>query len=145
MECNLPEEEFEIICKKWAKNMPYSERNKEFNYVNDVGKNICYLSFLEELEKGMDPVEPRELESNRNMTKKPPSSPFQHRDETDHTEIEKVMMKIKIKAKTERIRVIDFMLDFDHLRRGKISQNEFRRAVKVLFPDLQEVFVFNLA
>jgi hypothetical protein len=30
------------------------------------------------------------------------------------------------------------MSDFDNLRHGKILRNEFRRAVKVVFPDLQE-------
>lgn len=47
-------------------------------------------------------------------------------------------------AKTERIRVIDFMSDFDHLRHGKITQNEFKRALKVLYADLTEVKYFWL-
>jgi hypothetical protein len=41
-------------------------------------------------------------------------------------------------TKTERIRVVDFMSDFDHLRHGIISKNEFRRAIKVIFSDLTE-------
>lgn len=46
---------------------------------------------------------------------------------------------------TERIRVNDYMQDFDHLRHGKISKNEFRRALNVIFFNLTEVdyhFVF---
>ena len=35
------------------------------------------------------------------------------------------------------------MADFDHLKHGKISKNEFRRAIKVLYPDLTEVNIFN--
>jgi hypothetical protein len=56
------------------------------------------------------------------------------------------MMKIKMKYSiltvgqdgAERIRVVDFMSDFDNLRHGKISCNEFRRAIKVLYSDLTE-------
>lgn len=36
--------------------------------------------------------------------------------------------------KSQRIRVIDFMQDFDRLRRGRITHNEFLRAL-ASFPD----------
>jgi Ca2+-binding EF-hand superfamily protein len=137
MECFLPEEEFEVICKKWAK---HTDTNKEetYNYINDVGKNICYVLFLEEVEKGMKGEEDEEIYETVPLTKKAPESITPRVDVTNHTAFEKLMMKIKIKAKTERIKVITFMRDFDHLRHGKILRNEFRRALKVVFTDLTE-------
>ncbi|KAJ3109975.1 hypothetical protein HDU96_007005 [Phlyctochytrium bullatum] len=58
--------------------------------------------------------------------------------------VQRLMTKIKSKARTERLRVIDFMQDFDHLRHGRITRNEFRRALKVLFLDLSEVELATL-
>lgn len=34
--------------------------------------------------------------------------------------------------------MVDFFADFDRLRHGKIKKNEFRRALKVVFPDVTE-------
>ncbi|KAJ3249971.1 hypothetical protein HK104_007527, partial [Borealophlyctis nickersoniae] len=54
------------------------------------------------------------------------------------SETHKLMLRLKTKVKTERIRVVDFMSDFDHLRHGKITHNEFKRGLKVLFTNLTE-------
>ncbi|KAJ3122662.1 hypothetical protein HK101_006549, partial [Irineochytrium annulatum] len=53
-------------------------------------------------------------------------------------DVEAVMSRIRTKARTERIRVIDFMRDFDALRCGRITRNHFRRALKVLYLELTE-------
>jgi Ca2+-binding EF-hand superfamily protein len=141
MECYLPEEEFEVICKKWQKHSV--DPKQEFNYINDVGKNICYILFLEELEKGMKSED--EIDEYEHVPlKKKVQSPQPMVQVTSHTDFEKLMMKIKTKAKTERIRVLDFMRDFDHLRHGKILRNEFRRALKVVFTNLTESDLQNL-
>ncbi|KAJ3162858.1 hypothetical protein HDU86_003833 [Geranomyces michiganensis] len=51
-------------------------------------------------------------------------------------EVTKLIMMIKTKTKTERIRIVDCMSDFDHLRHNKISSTEFQRCLKLLYPSL---------
>ncbi|KAJ3323799.1 hypothetical protein HDV06_001169 [Boothiomyces sp. JEL0866] len=137
MECDVTEEEFEILCKKWMKlGAYYDMRSKDYNYINDVGQNICYFLFLQEIEKGLENDNEKQLYQEPRLKRKPKNN--KPVDVFSHTDFEKLMMKIKMKAKTERIRVIDFMSDFDHLRHGKISKNEFRRAIKVVFGDTTE-------
>ncbi|KAJ3405397.1 hypothetical protein HDU80_001425 [Chytriomyces hyalinus] len=65
-------------------------------------------------------------------------TPPKHGPLLSQGEVNNLLTRIKLKAKTERIRVIDFMADFDHLKHGKITKNEFRRALKVLYLDLTE-------
>ena len=140
MECDITEEEFNVICKNYSKKVPDSEAQSEYNYINDVGKNICYILFIQDIEKGMEIEDvPVHGIGNVKILKKKQLHLATPGNDAAHSAFEKLMMKIKIKAKTERIRVIDFMSDFDHLRRGKISKNEFRRAIKVVFSDLTEV------
>nr|KAJ3422717.1 hypothetical protein HK105_006776 [Polyrhizophydium stewartii] len=159
MKCDVTDEEFEVLCKKWSKSesgVEYSESGVDeprakMDYIKDVGQNINYLLFLEELETGMSDQQPSGSERapaaaavipgsmanakpiKAGVVPKKPQDPVINEDE-----FEKLMMRIKIKAKTERIRVIDFMADFDHLKHGKITRNEFRRAIKVLYTDLTE-------
>eukprot|EP00842_Homolaphlyctis_polyrhiza_P004257 jgi/Hompol1/4832/HPOL_001849-RA len=174
MKCDVTDEEFEVLCKRWTKSNSGIEETTEKDdgqydtkdFIKDVGQNINYFLFLEELERVMDggddldaatapgadqsklyaPGKQTRTESpeshphvvgatakNPNGVKPAPEDPI-----IDNEEFEKLMMRIKIKAKTERIRVIDFMADFDHLKHGKITQNEFRRAIKVLYTDLTE-------
>ncbi|KAJ3272592.1 hypothetical protein HDV01_005435 [Terramyces sp. JEL0728] len=136
MECDVTEEEFDVLCKKWMKLGAYNDlKSTEFNYINDVGQNICYFLFLQEIEKGLEDVEKHQNQEPK-LQKKPKNK--KKVDVFSHTDIEKLMMKIKMKTKTERIRVNDFLSDFDHLRHGKISKNEFRRAIKVVFGDTTE-------
>jgi hypothetical protein len=146
MECDITEEEFNVICKNYSKKVPDSEQT-EYNYINDVGKNICYIIFIQDIEKGIDvediPPPVTKILKKKQLHLATPGKNAAHLttsgNNAAHSAFEKLMMKIKIKAKTERIRVIDFMSDFDHLRRGKISKNEFRRSIKVVFADLTEV------
>ncbi|KAI8589300.1 hypothetical protein BDZ88DRAFT_444259 [Geranomyces variabilis] len=53
-----------------------------------------------------------------------------------YNEVTKLIMMIKTKTKTERIRIVDCMSDFDHLRHNKISTTEFQRCLKLLYPSL---------
>ncbi|KAI8915263.1 hypothetical protein DFJ77DRAFT_461862 [Powellomyces hirtus] len=53
-----------------------------------------------------------------------------------YNEVTKLIMTIKTKTKTERIRVVDCMADFDHLHHNKISTTEFQRCLKLLYPFL---------
>jgi hypothetical protein len=137
MECDVNDEEFAVICKKWAKITPDLVKQKDFNYINDRGTSVCYIHFLQEIEDAIAENAP----TFKPLLKKKVSPPEEQPEVNHHSEFEKLMMKIKIKAKTERIRVIDSMADFDHLRHGRISKFEFCRAVKVLFSDLCEVMV----
>jgi Ca2+-binding EF-hand superfamily protein len=137
MDCFVTDEEFSVICKKYSKRTP--ETSTGFNYINDVGKNICYIHFINEIEKGLDQEEDHTpIQEQAKLRKKKLNKPLAPTYLSPHSAFEQLMMKIKIKSKTERIRVIDFMRDFDHPRTGKISKNEFRRALKVVFPYLTE-------
>ncbi|KAI8927203.1 hypothetical protein BC831DRAFT_187984 [Entophlyctis helioformis] len=130
------------------------------DYIKDVSQNINYILFLEELESRMSEDHHQDhygaagsagsagsagVGSDASSPGKPATSPGPKpvlkkpaEPVVDTEEFEKLMMRIKIKAKTERIRVIDFMADFDNLKHGKITKNEFRRAIKVLYADLTE-------
>ncbi|KAI9136857.1 hypothetical protein BKA69DRAFT_1170346 [Paraphysoderma sedebokerense] len=44
-------------------------------------------------------------------------------------ELDNLLTRMKTKVKTERMRVKDFMRDYDHLSCGRISKNAFRRAL----------------
>ncbi|KAJ2997789.1 hypothetical protein HDV02_005158 [Globomyces sp. JEL0801] len=139
----VKEEEFEVLCKRWAKTPPLQK--EEYNYINDVGTNICYFLFLKELENRVE-MEERELNGKvmiKSLGLKKKLN-LNTNSQPNTTEFDQLMMKIKMKAKSERIRVIDFMSDFDHLRHGKISPDEFKRACKVLFSDLTNVMYINL-
>lgn len=143
MECDITEEEFNVICKKYSKKVSPQEATSEYNYINDVGKNICYILFIQDIEKGVDQEDISPVAASgtgQKVLKKKQMHLTTPGNDAAHSAFEKLMMKIKIKAKTERVRVIDFMSDFDHLRHGKISRNEFRRSIKVVFSDLTEVF-----
>lgn len=41
--------------------------------------------------------------------------------------------------------MIDFLADFDHMRHGQITENEFRRGVKIVFAKLNEPELSALA
>ncbi|OAJ39816.1 hypothetical protein BDEG_23631 [Batrachochytrium dendrobatidis JEL423] len=160
MNCNVTDDEFQVLCKHWTKSNSGVEQSEvgaekhtnqtKLDFIQDVGQSINYVLFLEEIERGLSSKDQLDFGESRlaeHSTKdvqkpallkagfkaKPPIDPV-----VDEAEFEKLMMRIKIKAKTERIRVIDFMADFDHLKHGKITRNEFRRAIKVLYADLTE-------
>ncbi|KAJ3127798.1 hypothetical protein HK098_005797 [Nowakowskiella sp. JEL0407] len=158
------EEEFEILCKRWCKK-PQNTENKS--------DRICYLAFLNELDIGIheheeaaekERIEKKEKELFGKVVKAPKvnrvvevvNEEEQKIHESvrvltlgknvplNNSEVQKLMKRIKTKVKTERIRVIDFMMDFDHLRHGKITRNEFRRVLKVIFTNLTELELITL-
>ncbi|KAJ3099126.1 hypothetical protein HDU97_003459 [Phlyctochytrium planicorne] len=176
LQVNVTDAEFEILCKRWSKSLE-NDRNWEGtgqrnrDPIKDGAEQICYLTFLEELEGTIQTLDPESSElpdpkqaqnSCRSGVPKPGADIIPAGISTtgrakaqktnimaklgllNPEELQQLMMKIKSKARTERIRVIDFMQDFDHLRHGKITRNEFRRALKVLYLDLSEVELATL-
>ncbi|KAJ1550164.1 hypothetical protein HK096_008403, partial [Nowakowskiella sp. JEL0078] len=146
----VPDDEFEVLCKRWSK--------KSAN-IND--NRICYLAFLKELESGFVefdqsfaggweeeeggifaeiPADSTNSESETTVK----NSSVQKNFSTDFQGVEHLLKRIKTRVKTERIRVIDLMMDFDHLRSGKITPNEFRRVLKVVFVNLTEAELTTL-
>ncbi|KAK7111168.1 uncharacterized protein [Littorina saxatilis] len=105
----------------------------EAKFFNDAGVN--YLAFLNALE----PVEPpqfmyvKRLEEVRQTNDKK-ALPELHAQ----GDLEQILLKIKTKVCKERVRVEDFMRDYDKLRSGKILKTSFRRAVTLARLDLYE-------
>ncbi|KAI8916058.1 hypothetical protein EDD86DRAFT_250783 [Gorgonomyces haynaldii] len=134
MKCDVSDEEFEILCKRWTQSPSglESDHSKPQTYMASLAESICYIPFLEELDAGLEQDEKQALAEQKQVTSKQEQQDQSNREFA----FEKLLMKIKIKTKTERIRVADFLSDFDHLRKGYISKNSFRRAIKVVFPDL---------
>ncbi|CAG5122336.1 unnamed protein product [Candidula unifasciata] len=102
-------------------------------YSNDMGIN--YLKFLADLE----PSEPiqlmyiKRIEELRKVNAKktlPEQKPV--------TDLDSVLLKIKTKVCKERIRIYEFMKDYDKLRSGRMLKNLFRRALSLARLDLQE-------
>ncbi|KAJ1543221.1 hypothetical protein HK405_009429 [Cladochytrium tenue] len=125
--------------------------------IKDNAQRICYLMFLKELEDfvehGRLPLDAaqdrqeihrqakssgstRQLQGRRTPENK--TGLVSRRSANTAYNPDKVLLRIKEKAKAQRIRVIDFMADFDHLKHGVITKNEFRRALKLLFLELTE-------
>lgn len=105
----------------------------EAKFCNDTGFN--YLAFLSELM----PQEPPQfmyqsrLEEIRktNMKKTLPELNAQK-------DLESVLLKIKTKVSRERIRVLEFMRDYDKLRSGRMLKTSFRRALDLCRFELRE-------
>lgn len=105
----------------------------EAKFCNDTGFN--YLAFLSELM----PQEPPQfmyqsrLEETRktNMKKTLPELNAQK-------DLESVLLKIKTKVSRERIRVLEFMRDYDKLRSGRMLKTSFRRALDLCRFELRE-------
>ncbi|KAJ3035330.1 hypothetical protein HDV00_004058 [Rhizophlyctis rosea] len=135
--------------------------NPNKNPIKDGSERICYLTFLDELENGVPELGERQVVgggsvrdwskgwmTNEKVAVLDTVSPEVPRGYSlsalgeilpmSDEDIHGLMFRIKTKAKTQRIRVIDFMSDFDHLHHGKITRNEFRRAIKLLYPELTE-------
>lgn len=105
----------------------------EAKYVNDVGFN--YMSFLHDLEPQEPPKfkyterlkELREVNEKKNL----PSNPVL-------ADLEEVLTGIKNKVVKERVSVLEFMRDYDKLRTGRISKENFRRALDLCKFELKE-------
>ncbi|KAI8815345.1 hypothetical protein BJ742DRAFT_876284 [Cladochytrium replicatum] len=146
MNVNVTDAEFDVLCKRWSKSV------SEGGIIAISGNDrVCYLTFLKELDEGILNIEVdnpeneaksrhnRELQISGNKEAEPGESlMFSEQD------FENLMKRIKTKAKTERVRVIDFMRDFDHLRHGKIKRDEFRRGLKLLFFNMTELELTTL-
>ncbi|XP_074647534.1 uncharacterized protein LOC141903328 [Tubulanus polymorphus] len=105
----------------------------EAKFCNDTGFN--YLRFLNELE----PKEPpklmyverlKDIRSANMKGKLPEHSPA--------TDVEGVLCKIKTKVFKERVRVLEFMKDFDKLNSGRVLKTSFRRALDLCRFELTE-------
>jgi hypothetical protein len=95
MQCEVTNEEFELLCKKWKKHSPESETER--SYIQDRGTNICYIHFLEEIEKDSDESTNSEaIDFNSRMQKK--NKPKPKVAVRPHSDIEILMMKIKTKV-----------------------------------------------
>ncbi len=96
----------------------------EAKYVNDVGFN--YLGFLADLQP-QEPVKPmyverlKELRLTNEKTKLPERDP--------RGDLEAIFLKIKTKVVKERMRVHEWMRDYDKLRSGRMPKANFRRAL----------------
>eukprot|EP01135_Chromosphaera_perkinsii_P000285 Nk52_evm54s62 gene=Nk52_evmTU54s62 len=71
--------------------------------------------------------------------------PFKHKEtecyileEPKVAQFEDVLNKMKAKAYTERIKVHEFLRDYDKLRSSRIHKTTFRRAIGLCFPEITE-------
>lgn len=108
-------------------------RSIEYKFMDDIGFN--YIEFLGELEpkERQIPKYPRHLKELQmvNAKKKPP--------EIDAlTDFNCIITKIKTKVSKERMRLYEFMKDYDKLRTGRILLSNFRRSIDLAGLALQE-------
>jgi Ca2+-binding EF-hand superfamily protein len=105
----------------------------EARYCNDVGVN--YMQFLKDLE----PVEPIEFMYIKRMDEIRKTNCKQALPEQrPNSDLESVYLKIKTKVCKERIRIYEFMKDYDKLRSGRMLKTSFRRALNLARLDLYE-------
>ncbi|KAK3583614.1 hypothetical protein CHS0354_039437 [Potamilus streckersoni] len=105
----------------------------EAKFCNDVGFN--YIAFLQELQPQEPPkfMYEKRLENLRatNSRKRLP-------DMNPETDLEGLLLKIQTKVSRERIRVLEFMRDYDKLRSGRMLKTSFRRALDLCRFELKE-------
>lgn len=105
----------------------------EAKFCNDVG--FDYLTFLNELEPKPAPqmmyITRLEEIRNTNMKKKLP-------EQNVADNLEGVLNKVKTKVAKERLRVYEFMKDYDKLRTGRMKKLSFRRALDLCGFELKE-------
>ncbi|XP_052771578.1 uncharacterized protein LOC128211160 [Mya arenaria] len=105
----------------------------EAKFCNDVGFN--YLAFLSELQPIEQPkfMYEKRLEEIRqtNVRKTLPELNAQK-------DFESLLLKIKTKVSRERMRVLEFMRDYDKLRSGRMLKTSFRRALDLCRFELRE-------
>jgi len=105
----------------------------EAKYCNDVGFN--YLAFLADLQPQEPPafMYERRLEEIRKTNERkslPELNPAK--------DLECVLLKVKTKVSRERMRVLEFMRDYDKLRSGRMLKTSFRRALDLCKFELRE-------
>lgn len=105
----------------------------EARFCNDVGAN--YIAFLQQLQ----PVQPPEHMYFKRMEEVRTTNDRKGLPELHAvSDLEKVLLKIKTRVSKERIRVEEFMKDYDKLRTGRMLKISFRRAVTLARLDLYE-------
>ncbi|CAB4016979.1 uncharacterized protein LOC110234356 [Paramuricea clavata] len=94
----------------------------EEKFSDDIGVN--YIRFLEELQ-------PSEKEVNSYVRRLEELKLVNNKVMPDHgsEDIERILQKIKNKVVKERIRVLEFMRDYDKLRSGRMLKTYFARAL----------------
>lgn len=105
----------------------------EAKFCNDTGFN--YIAFLDELEPREPPkfMYEKRLEEMRQINQKK-SLP----ELNAQKDLEGVFLKVKTKVSRERIRVLEFMRDYDKLRSGRMLKTSFRRALDLCRFELRE-------
>ncbi|KAL7752995.1 hypothetical protein RI367_001446 [Sorochytrium milnesiophthora] len=111
------EEELRILCKQFVN---HGDRNPRF----------CYVPFVNELERSVEDDDGPIPKSSRALSAQTPSSTTGAG--MTEEEIEQFLHRIKAKVKTERIRVLEYLKDYDLLRCGRITRSEFQRALTML-------------
>ncbi|XP_053393487.1 uncharacterized protein LOC123564874 [Mercenaria mercenaria] len=105
----------------------------EAKFHNDTGFN--YLAFLSELM----PEEPPQfmyrsrLEELRNTNAKKTLPEL-----NAQKDLESILLKVKTKVSRERMRVLEFMRDYDKLRSGRMLKTSFRRALDLCRFELRQ-------
>ncbi|XP_033106808.1 uncharacterized protein LOC117108769 [Anneissia japonica] len=96
----------------------------ECKYSNDMGFN--YVRFLEDLQPSIKPQlkYTERLQELRKVNSKTISL-----EQNPLTDYQSIMNKIKIKVSKQRMRVLEFMRDYDKLRTGRLLKTLFRRAL----------------
>lgn len=93
-------------------------------------KGFNYLSFLGELQPSQQLEDKYHTRMGQLTAKKHQQlASGGSSDAVETVSAEQVLDKIKTKVSKERIRVLEFMRDYDKLRSGRISRTSFRRAL----------------
>ncbi|XP_071953709.1 uncharacterized protein [Antedon mediterranea] len=96
----------------------------ESKYSNNMGFN--YVRFLEDLQPSQKP----ELKyTERLEVLRKVNSNTSSLEQNPLTDFESIMTKIKTKVSKQRIRVLEFMRDYDKLRTGRMLKTLFQRAL----------------
>ena len=113
MKCDVTEEEFAVLCKRWTKSETGIEEwdgdvaeGENKDYIKSVGENINYILFLQELENGMDEDAKEEAnyeEETEDVPSEVPATATKSgayiQPTVDEEEFEKLMMRMKIKVR----------------------------------------------
>jgi hypothetical protein len=98
MKIQVNDEEFDVLCKKWAKDpgtvvTVQSDLEKEKDYIQDCAQSICYLMFLQEIDHSLEGGK-KESDGASIPSDKLLKSPLKRQEDT----LEKIMLRIKTKV-----------------------------------------------
>lgn len=105
----------------------------EAKFCNDTGFN--YVAFLNELEP-KDPPQLMYLERLKNLRQVNEKKKIPELNVC--TDYESLLDKLKTKVSRQRIRVLEYMRDYDKLRSGRMLKTSFRRALDLCTFELKE-------